>query len=1150
MHDTTNWHEAATPDAVDLCRHAVIEASAGTGKTYTLEHLVLAAVAEGVPIDSILVVTFTEKATGELKQRIRKLLHKRERDTDSTSMREAALAFDRAQIMTIHGFCHQILRQYAFENRLLLEAEIAPDREIAAELFANRLRTQWAEHYLPSLDEEAQQAALAETFYRDVVLDLVARLKPGQRLLPEPVSERERVETIEGIFARLSAVFGPVCETVQHTPFCMRYAQLDFAASKHGSGLQLETVLDELLVPLLECVRHFQTVEADAELLGSLETWYGNIRYKKFLTDKRFAVLVPPRYQAPSECRECPELEELLPVLHELDACMQPAIAAGQNPALMIAASEICALQEQLRAFKQSRGLVSYDDMLLCLAEALDPAKNPQAKTLIRSLQGRYKLAFVDEFQDTDDLQWEIFRRVFADSDSRLCVIGDPKQAIYSFRGADVHTYDRAVGELACSYDAERYVLPTNWRSNPELIDAFNRLFASTDWFGDAYHPVRAAPREEARYEIVEDRTGRSAVTVVDLRAEGRRVQEARRLLADFVADEIVSLLSDRPLIHREGESAGARLKAQDIAILVRNARESEALEAALRGRQVPFAYYKKKGLYQTEEAFHVHVLLAAVHQPYHHGVLRRALLTPFFAAPVESLAATEALTSQDAIRILFTRWEELAQARDWSALFAAILAESGLLLRLSGEQNGERAATNYQHIFQELLAYAHARAVELPDLMHHLHNCMHGYAQLSEEADIQRLESERSNVQIMTMHVSKGLEFPVVFVAGGFSGPFWPRYWRVHEEDGVVYDLAKAPGRKVAFEREAVEDDRRLMYVACTRAIHKLYVPLFTDTSKRPVRSALATFVHRAILASWLQDAPTVQRVAVEERPVQVLTENEPEREVGTMQLPVDWLLPRVDFCERTRHVLSFSSMQSHAAVEEHLVADEPGQPFAQVAQDEPLPPGAPTGSMLHGLFELGDWDELSGLPIEELLAGESGALALRLCDEFGVSHQTTAPPEESARKGLELVQHVLRVSLPNGVVLSQIKAKDRIAELSFLFSRDEQSAIKGFVDLVYRHAGLIYIVDWKSNWLDSYEPDGVAAAMDAAGYHLQYRLYTLALARWLTGGDLAAFYPQFGGVFYVFLRGFDGNGNGVYFQRPDTVDELERWSQSAYGR
>jgi exodeoxyribonuclease V beta subunit len=282
-------------------------------------------------------------------------------------------------------------------------------------------------------------------------------------------------------------------------------------------------------------------------------------------------------------------------------------------------------------------------------------------------LRRRYKVAFVDEFQDTDPVQWRIFEHLFLDLDSgsapagRLFLIGDPKQAIYAFRGADVYTYLNARQQLvtlAAEGKAHLYCLATNWRSSATLIGAFNRLFGQALWFPApaetgpleiGYQPVAAPPDEGIQLPLVEDSSGRGALNLIDLQGEESSVRAKYRLAA-LIAAEIQYMVAGGRLVLGPPEKIRC-LGFGDIGILIRNRSEARQVERELQRRRIPYAYYKKPGLFQSEEARHLSLMLHALAEPQDRGCLNAALLTPFFDLQAGDLADEAGLPEDHPIR-------------------------------------------------------------------------------------------------------------------------------------------------------------------------------------------------------------------------------------------------------------------------------------------------------------------------------------------------------------------------------------------------------------------------------------------------------------------------------------------------------------------
>jgi exodeoxyribonuclease V beta subunit len=1184
---------ADDPSAISLDGHAVIEASAGTGKTYTIENLAVRLIAEGrAALPQILVVTFTEKATSEIRERIRvKLLEALTcaAEPEAARLRGAIAVFDSAHIFTIHGFCQRMLWQYAFENKLLFEPEVSNDPNLYDRLFTDQLRTLWRERYLPSLSQQDRVQARHKKFHRRAIISVAKRQREGDKLEPCPVPAEARLERLIPIFKRLSALIGPVPPEVETGDFCQRYRKLDFARdhSLQIPGLRLEMLMSQVLRPLLEAIHAF---ESDGELTSAtverLDSWYAGIYYKRFKNEGHFAVLLPPRYRQDGAVPTCPELPALIEILADLDADLALAKPLFESPSLACAVDAIRHLRSRIADHKHEHGLVSFDDLLLRLHEALDPDHNDNAGLLLDTLRERFRYAFVDEFQDTDPTQWAIFERIFVAPDHGLFLIGDPKQAIYSFRGADLHTYQLAVRTLAEQHAARSYFLPTNWRSIPALLDVFNAIFATPTWFGaEHYQPVQAPP--EPRNSIHHDETERCPLTIVDLLARGCGTRQAQRRFAEFIACEVRKLLSNKGQHLQISQAGKSRpIQANDICILVRKASEAAPVEAALRDQGLSFSYYKKPGLYSSDEAYQISLLFAAIVQPQDNGGVRKALLTPFFQIDIVELWKTDELPADHPVRRCLLNWEDLAARRHWSRLFRSILDDTGVIYRAARDPDGERRITNYQHILQELHRDARARNLGFEDVVNHLNNCRHGCIDVGEDRDLQRLETERPKVQIMTMHQAKGLEFPVVFVAGGFSDAPSNDYWTFHDgDDRVVHDLGCNSLHADTVKRENRAEEHRLYYVAFTRAIAKLYLPLFRPESSQAKPGAIGTFIYDSLQAAYPQDSSEVSRIHPEtllnaEFANALVPEGETAPELAAQRTSQPLFLPQpFDFSHRRHEVLSFSSLHQHSQ------PAEPSLRFAETpakSSDEPasgnirrsdvlsgasqpliLPRGPSVGSMLHNVLELMDWaDAANSATPAELLATPTGPLIDEEMSNERVTN-TAASREQLRLAAAELILAALQTPLAPGLILSQIAPADRLAEVGFHYPLPSSTDVNipdaqwrdgfltGFIDLVFRIGERYFILDWKSNALDDgYGLDSVVASMDAAEYHLQYRLYTIALRRWLRqrySDD--PFLERFGGAYYLYLRGL-AEGGGIFHYRPRDETEIDQWEQDLYTR
>jgi len=852
-------------DTLDLARHGVIEASAGTGKTYTIESLFVRLLCEPDPglragVGEILVLTFTERATGELQVRIREKIRQKlgggDADPGQRELLQAAHdGFDDASIFTIHGFCHRVLQQFPFETGQPFRQELADDRALYERALRGLMRGDWPNRYGDDLEEILLLSGYASGRgggWEAAVLYLAARWRPeaGDRLLPEAL------EDFPGFLASCRRALEPALPDLRRrlleTRFLERFDRVGYSA----------TFKQEVCVPLkafLGAVLSGRSVVSS--LLPMLSALSSRAHFRKkgfrFLLDKDYAGVFPAG-ELDALCEKLDALREALPDLPPAD------VLAGH-----LAVETVHALKRWAREHKNRGGLLSYDDMLIRLDRALR-----ESDALARELRGRYRVALIDEFQDTDAVQWSILKRIFFQGEGRrLFLIGDPKQAIFGFRGADVTTYVAAREQvLAGGREPER--LGANWRSVPALVRALNELFlpgaaggqGRPGWFapGDiAYVPVRPPPEDEINVQVVRDATGREPVTVMDLggiTAKGK----AAKAVATWIAGEVRRLLApeeetgEARLVFRCRRGDPARgLRPDDICVLVRGYKEVPALEEALTRQGVPHAYYKKPGLYQSPEADHLRYLFDAIARPADGQAFKKALLTPFFRVRVEELWTYEDLEPEHAIKTLLGSWHDLAGRRAWTRLFQSVLEDTGVML--SPGENTERRLANYQQILQTLETEARREHLDFVGICERLNRYRQRSVEMDEDVDIHRLETEKPRVQIVTIHKSKGLQWPVVFLGTGSGYGGVRRAHKYHDQERrTVYSLSGEGGAKERGRREEEEEDLRLYYVALTRAMFKLYVPC-----KRPVLTRTGQVDHRegpvgrflcpAMMAAWL---------------------------------------------------------------------------------------------------------------------------------------------------------------------------------------------------------------------------------------------------------------------------------------------------------
>ena len=1152
MSDPTEYSRPAHLKPISLERHAVIEASAGTGKTRAIQDLVvdlLVNTRSPVRLEQILVVTFTDKATLELRKKVRERISeiqvqerawlaafergkgkKRAATLDIGEVRSrkrirqlgvALRTFDDATICTIHAFCQRVLSENAFAHgRLFGEARV-DSGEAFARAFKEALRTDLCR------DEEERS------------------------FLREAIGELGGVPGLHNLLFKLARQRGPILPAFSLPALDAALAAFplplatapDLERLLGNAGVKPSRTLTSVMVRIHRVADAIASWRKDGDRARALvAVAAGDLPLDWILQ------------RVPEKCG-VPKMELLREGVARLQGaapCLQAAVAQRFLPPVL----------QRLRTRKREAGLYDYDDMLTVVRDGLKGVHGP---ALIAELRRKYRFALIDEFQDTDEVQWEIFRTLFADggSPSRLVVVGDPKQAIYSFRGADVQTYERARDELMRG-GGDSATLDENWRSTANLIAAYNTVIGSGDdqlFTGSIRytHPVRCGnPRLGAR-----DCEGQELVPV-QLFGFDRGVINAgtlRRRLGSRIAREISELLAAPPSVVRK-EGNVSPLEARDIFILTRTNVEGRHVGAALRRAGVPHAFYKQDGLFQTREAASIRDLLAAIDDPQSRSKRLQAWLTPFFAIPLEQLEhCTDVAADHPLMRRLFD-WRALAERRDFERLFPRILQDSGVLRREVFLKGGERELTNFLHLFELLLDEASRTRCTLRELNVSLSRFI-GQRSLpaQDDGNLQRLESDRNAVQIMTLHMCKGLEAEVVFLAGGFSERGSDGFGIFHSGGQRVAYLGKPPPLiESKIEREQIEEAQRLLYVGLTRAKVRLYLPYFREKKKdtkggfdldgpyQHLNARLAAVMGRGLDPALFQ----LEEVGFE--PGEELVERADLEALAGWTPPAQHVAVKDLSAEMTKLaeeragfiVTSYSKLhaadgfQSPWDSREESEGEPPAPPVERPEHE--LPGGAATGVFLHAALEelaletlRGDppWDRWSQLP-------EVSGLFARLMRQhqidpkFGVHAQQlvylslTTPlvlPTGATLKGLGHAARVLRemefvypIPERHHPRLSQPLGGELTIERGF---------IKGFVDFIFEHEGKVFLLDWKSDSLPAYDAASLTAHVDR-NYQLQARFYSLALVKLLEIHSREEYEARFGGTVYCFLRAM-GGGEGI---------------------
>ncbi|HBQ8832456.1 TPA: exodeoxyribonuclease V subunit beta [Klebsiella pneumoniae] len=1156
----TDTAESLDPLRLPLIGERLIEASAGTGKTFTIAALYLrlllglggeAAYPRAISVEELLVVTFTEAATEELRGRIRSNIHElriaclrgesdnplysallaeiADKDDAAKTLLLAERQMDEAAVFTIHGFCQRMLSLNAFESGMLFEQQLIEDE--------SRLRYQacadfWRRHCYPLTRDIAAVIHDVWKGPRDLLKSLDRWLQGEAPQLKSPPAPNETLaERHQQIIARIDSLKQQWREQVGEIEGVLENSGLDRRKFNRGNqGKWMEKVN-----------AWAQEETLSYQLPDALEKFA-----QSFLLERTKAGGEPP--------------------VHPLFSAVESLLASSLTLTDLVLARAMVEIRDAVAREKRRRGELGFDDMLSRLDEAL---RGDSGETLASAIRQRFPVAMIDEFQDTDPQQYRIFRRIWRrQPETALLLIGDPKQAIYAFRGADIFTYMKARGDVAA-----HYTLDTNWRSSPGMVGSVNRLFSLSDnpfmFHEIPFLPVKAAAKNKGlRFTV--DAADVPAMNVWLMPGDTVGSGDYQTFMAQLCATQIRDWLSagqrGRALLWR-GETSRP-VQASDITVLVRNRLEAAQVREALQTLGIPSVYLSNRdSVFETLEAQELLWLLQAVLAPERENTLRIALATSMFgltALDIENLNQDE--QAWDALVEEFSEYRQIWRQRGVMPMLRALMTARHIAENLLATRGGERRLTDILHI-SELLQEAASQLESEHALVRWL--AQHIAEPDSNAASQQmRLESDKHLVQIVTIHKSKGLEYPLVWL------PFIARFrkqdqafYHDRETFAAVLDLGQDEASLELAEAERLAEDLRLLYVALTRAVWHCSLGVAPLSSRKSGNSDF----HLSALGRLLQAGEAMDAAGLAARLADfchgdIALQIPGELDLTPWQAPAA-TIPRLSARELQRRIADDWRVTSYSGLQQHgfsggqdllprLDVDAAG--VGEVVEEPQLTPhqfprGAAPGTFLHSLFEELDFTQPvpEGWMAEKLqLSGFDAQWAPVLTDWLGGVLKTRLPGPDIALN--QLAARDKQVEMAFYLPIAQLLTAERLdalirqydplsADTPPLDFRQVRGMLKGFIDLVFRHEGRYYLLDYKSNWLgedrEAYTRPAMEQAMRAHRYDLQYQLYSLALHRYLRHRLADYDYDRhFGGVIYLFLRGMDGQegGQGIFTTRP----------------
>lgn len=1183
----------------ELKRPMFIEASAGTGKTYTITKIIKKLADENVDLKNILVVTYTEKAAGELRDRIRKECP--DKDVDN------------APIYTIHSFCQKTLSEFSFLANQCASLSVI-DNDSIPDFLERVIRDTLKDN--PTFQNFFETAEKQSTYINNLKRDFKKAI--GKYYLD---SKNEEVEDIVSIDLEnfIYSQKGPVTyadyerlsnpQSIEDLFFFNGFEENWNLLETNLQARNAEAFRDDILRNIAE--NHIFTFDGT----HFQERWLG------------------------------PEIKDTFNFLKNIKGQYAELLSYKQIiPAINFNSDLVKKLYLVWQQEKEKNKLQTYDDMIRSVREAV---YNPNSK-LKEQLQKKYEFAIIDEFQDTNQLQWDIFKNIFMeDKDHAIIVVGDPKQSIYSFQSADVNVYTKAVKSIA-EHNGLAYRLSTNYRSTDRMVEGCNHLFkgffSSPDIDFNDSKPSGTKIAASYRGEEIKP------IWIAGNESERTSEEDFPRLIVQKIVDwcSWENGKTKLQIFDKEKEDANGNcfehrnVSFRDFAILVRSSSEYPEFERALSKAGIPSMRYKDKNLFQGKECTCWISLFNAISAKDFTGhkrlILSELLFSDFFGLKIEEVDNEKYDNPFCSERQMIIQWQKLAQDRKWAKLLEKIYADTNIENRLS-QLDKMQSLNKIRQIGNYAVDYLYKTDCSLEDACKHLQRLSNRAADAEDEGNLVEKGTDFDCVQLMTIHASKGLEFPVVFAAGGLRGKGTdiPQAFFYHDEKRNA-KLGFSPYGQQMENYEEDYERERIYYVAYTRASSLLVLPVYDvwDLNKNDhylvrIRAEMHQFLKDNIISLYnaedeegegfveqlTDNGKKLEDLKKEVKKILEETKKAREKESGgsdkvetdltedAQRAASKKLTKKIP--ELLTHKHSYISLSCKKRDSDEMTvsggrqdkeekADQkeslahfdmaenpvnyiaiPGSPSAkcQPAADAPktFPKGKKLGIAIHEVFEKADFN--TDQKSEEL------ARLIKSCFE----KQTLTIQENDPNGWLDYTANVFwktcNARFPeitgskasgNYFSLKEIKASDRISEAEFNMSVAAtantatgnsassgplKNYFNGFIDLIFKRKidgrDVYSVLDWKSNSFEAEEYSDGAKLQEHTDhdYAIQRVLYSYSLIKWLsifyrktypTDTEAQVFENHFGGIYYVYVRGCQENTcSGIYARTWKSWQELE---------
>ncbi|TGL16297.1 UvrD-helicase domain-containing protein [Leptospira meyeri] len=1169
-----------------------IEASAGTGKTHLIMEMLGDIMKNDVEnniaenrILNTLILTFTEKAAGELKARLKAKILELSDNGNKPGFYRYLRDLDQVTIATIHGFCNMVLKEYPIETQNNPNVRLVSADEIINKNFYLLKRNHWGGKNSDLLAKDLIESKTLEneqtiTIAVSKILSNTKNYHFPKAVTLDSILGSPNIETIVTYLIQIiDSLRGPVGQKIQ----------------SQGNKVTIEKWIENWL--LFESFLSAINSKSPELLKIELQRITGLKRNSDGTTYQGFSYfLLEGKTVAKDLNTEASELQSSIKIVISLLEETFPIDKIDMNGVWFLQETTLRLVEDTKQHLKTGESL-TYDEMILKVHETLVSLPN---QSLIQSLKERYQVCILDEFQDTDKNQYQIFRSLFVDPKDKtrmLFCIGDPKQSIYGFRGADIGIYL----EAASDFNESKGNLTTNYRSTKEIINGLNLLFhneekdlGETNFFpieepgskkeDYQYHPISYPEPSEIKYQYVDP--NEFGIHIIQYQANIQNVSSARNIWAESIKNEILSFQQNKQTLNykKKGTATAQTVKLKDIAVLCGSKKDTELIERTLSKAGIPCSIYKQRGIFQSREADQIENLLECLSESNNSRSYKRILFSDLFGVKPEDLPKYNEHSIDSYEKSLMDVWLKLIRDNRYAAFFRSVMDETKVLWNHDLKNlEWERKRTNYRQIFQRLLEFQIKSNANLTELITELKELKQTKSSPEEEPLFDR-ETEDDAVQILTIHASKGLEWPIVFLyyfgtrAQSISNYEYPTLVEENKkkERRWILSLWDSKNGKQNEFKHFLNEQKRLLYVALTRPNLRLYLPKLSwgrDSFQKSGYGNILFNELQRIQESFIGPSESQNSFLFRsETHIDFIRKNNTTKDVNEYKkkktnpvvLPIEVKAGRILL---QHSYTSLQSTQTHPIKQNNEIPKEIEEPLeSELYQTKSkLPSNSKVGNFLHRILELCDFS-IFELETEKILKHPSWNWAYsQSFRQYPVTLQQL--PNESLEKNvLDLLKQAMiaEITLADGSTfrLSTLKPDEKSSELKFHLYVQRmleksgspltpgfENYLKGAIDLVFCKNGKYYIADYKSNLLpnDLYDTNAVTAAVVEKGYMIQKSVYALILFDYLSSlyGDTLAL-DRFGGVYYLFLRGMGAFQNaGIY---SDLKTSEKKWTLETF--